>query len=227
MAALWPPIIIILAAIAGILIAGYIRYKKTAHQVLVCPLHSNCEAVTHSEFSRFFGIPVEVLGIGYYVITALSYAVFIVLPHLAGAYSIFALLVLSAIAFLFSAYLTFIQAFTLKQWCTWCLFSAGLCTVIFIMALVGTDISLYEMLRANYRGIGGLHILGLVLGLGAATITDIFFFKFIKDFRISHDEAAVMNTLSQIIWAGLAILIITGLGLYLTQSDALNHNSKF
>lgn len=223
----WPSLVIILAAITGSLIASYIRYKKTAHQVLVCPLHSNCETVTHSQFSRFLGIPVELMGIAYYVIIAVSYLVFQFMPDLAGAYSIFALLVLSTTAFLFSAYLTFIQAFTLKQWCTWCLFSAGLCTAIFIAALIGTNISFAEMLQANHRGIVGVHLFGLALGLGAATLADIFFFKFIKDFRISHEEAAILNTLSQIIWLGLALLMLSGIGLYLANAEALNHSSKF
>lgn len=222
-----PQLIIIVAAIAGILIAAYIRSKKTSHQVLVCPLKSNCETVTHSEFSHFFGIPVEVLGIGYYALTIASYVAFIALPALAGTYAVFTQLLLAIVAFLFSLYLTFIQAFTLKQWCTWCLFSAGLCTLIFSMALWSTDVSFNNLLLANHRGIVALHLVGLALGLGGATITDIFFFRFIKDFRISHEEASVMNTLSQVIWTGLAMLILTGIGLYLPNQDPLNHSSKF
>lgn len=227
MFALLPHVVIIVASLLGIAIAAYIRYKKTAHQVLVCPLHSNCEAVTHSEFSYFLGIPVELLGIAYYGLTAASYSLFIVVPWLAGSYSIFALLVLSTAAFMFSMYLTFIQAFTLKQWCTWCLFSAGLCTLIFGMAIQGAEGGFLELLRTNHAIILGLHLLGVVLGVGGATITDVFFFKFIKDFKISHDEAAVMNAISQIIWLALAILILSGIGLYLPEMERLNHSSKF
>lgn len=220
-------LVIVFTSVAGILVATYIRYKKTAHSVLVCPLHSSCEAVTHSQFSYFLGIPVELLGIGYYTLVAASYAAFLILPHLANSTVVFVMLTLSMAAFMFSLYLTFIQAFTLKQWCTWCLFSAGLCTIIFAMSVTGSDVSLGTILAHNRGIILGLHLFGVILGVGGASITDILFFKFIKDFRISSDEATIISVVSQIIWFGLAILILSGIGLYLPEADRFNQSSKF
>ncbi|MEX1997562.1 MAG: vitamin K epoxide reductase family protein [Candidatus Andersenbacteria bacterium] len=219
--------VIIASGLAGIFLAGYIRYKKIKHQVLVCPLNSNCEAVTHSEFSTFLGIPVELLGIAYYLLITISYTLFLFVPSLATINVVFASVIISTGAFLFSLYLTFIQAFSLKQWCTWCLMSASLCTIIFITALLGTEYHFIDQLAQNRRGILAIHMVGLALGLGGATIADIFFFKFLKDFRISHEEAAILQTLSQVIWAGLAVLILSGIGLYLPQMEILNASSKF
>lgn len=65
------------------------------------------------------------------------------------------------------------------------------------------------------------HILGIVLGLGAATLSNLFFFKFLKDWRISEKEAKVLHTFSKVIWVGLVILILSGLGLYLPHWDQL------
>ncbi len=67
----------------------------------------------------------------------------------------------------------------------------------------------------------------MVLGAGGATINDCLFFRFLKDFKISKFEAGVLSALSKIIWTGLIVLIITGLGLYLQNAERLNHSPKF
>ena len=71
------------------------------------------------------------------------------------------------------------------------------------------------------------HVAAMALGLGSATITDIFFFKFLKDFRISSWEAGVMRTLSLFIWFALGMLVVTGIGLYLPEADVLRQSPKF
>ena len=222
-----PHLIVIFAAFGGFLLAFYIRHKKQSHEKMICPLDSDCDAVIYSQYSKFFGIPVEILGIFYYSLVALSYAVFLVLPELASPLVVFGVLAATTTALLFSLYLTFIQAFSLRQWCTWCLMSAGLCSTIFFAALFGTKIGFLQILE-DHRGIILIfHGVGAALGLGAATITDIFFFKFLKDSRISEWEADVMHTLSQFIWFALGVLVITGLGLYLPAAGVLNETPKF
>ena len=57
-----------------------------------------------------------------------------------------------------------------------------------------------------------LHVIGTVLGAGAATVTDYLVFKFSKDVKIDKDEFQILQTISDIIWAGLLLLLITGLG---------------
>ena len=133
-----PYLLIIFSAFGGFLIAFYIRHKKSSREVLVCPLNSNCEEVIHSDYSRFFGIPVEILGLLYYGVIAVSYGFIIGLPEYVSPNLLYILFALSGGAFLFSLYLTFIQAFTLREWCTWCLTSAALSTIIFISSMVGS-----------------------------------------------------------------------------------------
>lgn len=222
-----PYIIVIFAAFGGFLLAFYIRHKKQSREKMVCPLDSDCDAVIYSQYSKFLGFPVELLGIFYYSLVAVSYAVFLVLPNLATPLAVFGVLAATTSAFLFSLYLTFIQAFSLRQWCTWCLGSAGLCSIIFLSAIFGSELGFISLLEEYYGFVLVLHALGAALGVGAATITDIFFFKFLKDFKISEWESEVMHTLSQIIWFALGILVITGLGLYLTNAEVLNQTPKF
>ena len=81
-------------------------------------------------------IPVEILGIIYYTIIVVAYSTLLAMPTLhETALLAPTLLGLSAVAFLFSLYLTAVQAFILKEWCTWCLISAALCAIIFFAGL--------------------------------------------------------------------------------------------
>ena len=71
------------------------------------------------------------------------------------------------------------------------------------------------------------HIVGTALGVGGATITDTLFFKFLKDFKISGWEANVMKTLSSVIWIGLGVIFLSGLGLFLSNPAGYLASSKF
>lgn len=219
--------IIIAAAISGFSISFYIRRKKQSGGALVCPLKSNCETVIHSDYSRFLGIPLEFLGMAYYALITLSYAIFLSRPYFATPLAIFAILTLSTIAFLFSLYLTFLQAFTLRQWCTWCLTSATLSTLIFISAMAGTEFNFVTLLSENRGLISAIHLMAIAIGVGGATFTDIFFLKFLKDLRISENEAEVLHTFSQVIWLALAVILISGFALWLPQAEVLNESAKF
>lgn len=218
---------VIFAAFAGFLLAFYIRHKKKAKEGLICPIGADCDAVIYSEYSKFFGIPVEMLGLFYYGIVAVSYGVFLVLPQLAGISAVFGILVISASAFLFSLYLTFIQAFALKQWCTWCLTSAGLCTLIFAFAFRGSQFGFIPLLAEHRETFFLIHLSGLALGLGGATLTNIFFFKFLKDFRVSEGEWETLRTILQVIWFALLVLVLGGLGFYLGNGAALGRLDNF
>ncbi|HEY4496905.1 MAG TPA: vitamin K epoxide reductase family protein [Candidatus Paceibacterota bacterium] len=220
-------LIIILSAFSGFVLAFYIRHKKRSHEKMICLVGSNCDNVIYSPYSRFFEIPVELLGMFYYGVIAVLYTIFIVFPSFVSPFLIFGVLAMSMAAFLFSLYLTFIQAFALKQWCTWCLTSAGLCTIIFFSALFLSKFGFIDLLAQHRDVVTIFHVLGVALGLGAATITDIFFFKFLKDYKISEFEAEIMHTLSQIIWFALGVIVLSGIGLYLPESERLLASSKF
>jgi len=222
-----PHMIIIFTAFAGFLLSFHIWQKKRSSKTLTCPLGADCDTVIHSKYGRFFGIPLEYLGGGYYFVIAISYAIFIVQPALATPFFLFAIVVLSILGFLFSLYLTAIQGFVLKEWCSWCLMSAGLTTVIFIFALASSSIGFTQLLADHQFLIVIAHLFGLALGLGGATIGDIFFFRFLSDFRISEKESSVMHILSQIIWFGLATLVLSGLGLYIPLAAELSQDPIF
>ena len=128
-------IIIFLLATAGFSIAYYIRSHKTKQTVLVCPIGLDCHGVIHSDYSKFFGIPVELAGMIYYAFIALLYLVFMFTPSAVfQAVSLFVALISTA-AFIFSVYLIGVQIFVLKKGCSWCIISAAICFFIFLLTL--------------------------------------------------------------------------------------------
>lgn len=221
----WGPV---LFSVAGLVLALYIFVtKQNKKKPLVCPIGGHCDAVVHSKYSKFLGVPVELLGAGYYLLIAVVYGAHALAVVVWSDTFLFFVTAFSVLAFLFSVYLVFIQAFTLKNWCTWCLFSAGFTTFIAVLAVFGASFDLVRLL-AEYKGvIVFFHALAAAVGVGATTVTDVLFFKFLKDFKISHSEKSVMDTMSHIIWIALGLLIVTGVGLYLPASERLLDSSKF
>ena len=220
-------ILLIFSSLLGLWLAFFIWRKKQLGHNMVCPLNSDCNAVIYSKHSKFFGIPVEIIGLGYYGIISIAYLFFLITPFDANSLVVFLVLTFSTLALLFSLYLTFIQIFSLKQWCVWCLMSAGLCVVIFTLAILGSGFGFVPLLIQYYGIFVIFHVLGVSLGLGSVIIVDIFFYKFLEDSSISKWEADIMHVLSQVIWCALAILVITGLCFYIANWQELNQSPKF
>src|SRR3989344_4931648 len=115
------PIFIIACALCGFCLAAFIHIKKKFATPLVCPIGHSCDPVVRSDYSHFMNVPVEILGILYYAFIVFAYTAERFIPALHSPLLSFSLLFLSALAFFFSVYLTSVQAFILREWCTWCL----------------------------------------------------------------------------------------------------------
>ncbi|MDA8611391.1 vitamin K epoxide reductase family protein [Candidatus Pacebacteria bacterium] len=220
----------IVSAIIGLSITLNIYKQKHEKKPLVCPFGADCHSVIESNFSSFLGVGLEIYGAAYYSFIATVYLLFMIFPESATALTVFILTGVTVGGFLFSLYLTFVQAFLIKSWCSWCLMSAGVSTAIFIFTIIGVSISdvTFIPLLAEYKPLILIaHLLGFAFGLGGATITDLLFMRFLKDFKISQAEDKILKLMSQIIWVGLFLAIISGIGLYLPNMEALNNNPKF
>lgn len=126
-------ILISLLGCVGFLLASYIYRKKRTKKKLICPMRSNCDTVIHSDYSKILGIPVEVLGITYYFVISFGYGVLYLLD-LWGTPFLQILIGISGCSVIFSIYLISLQAFVIKQWCTWCLFSGLISLIIFVLS---------------------------------------------------------------------------------------------
>ncbi len=138
-------LVILFASAVGLYAAHYIRSHKKRGTPLVCPLESNCEAVVHSEYSRFFGIPLEIIGYAYYILVIIAYLIEIIFPNALPVSLVRIIVAVSVAAFFFSLYLTGLQLFKIKEWCTWCLVSATMCLIIFIATIFLYGVSILSL----------------------------------------------------------------------------------
>ncbi len=60
--------------------------------------------------------------------------------------------------------------------------------------------------------LGILHIVGVAIGVGGATISDIFFIRILKSRKITKEQFADLEVLSRVVWAGITLLIVSGIG---------------
>jgi uncharacterized membrane protein len=224
---LYSYVVLIVASLIGVFVAAYLRYVKRRHSVLHGDTDDDCHLIITSPYSTFFHIPVELLGLAYYVGIGASYLAFLLFPVLYGPSTIFLVVAASTAALTFSLYLLVVQLVTLRRWCTWCFFSAVLCMVIFASTISLSGANLVSILAANKNLIVLLHLIGAVIGVGGATVTDVFFFKFLRNFRIDEEEADILRDLSDIIWFGLGIAVLSGVGLYVPSMDVLHDTPKF
>jgi ABC-type xylose transport system permease subunit len=72
-----------------------------------------------------------------------------------------------------------------------------------------------------------LHVIGVVVGGGAAFVADSIFFSSVKDAVISKTELRFIKLAGKIVWVGLAIMLISGIGIFLTNPDLYLNSSKF
>ena len=126
-------VILLLLGITGFLVAKHIRNHKIKNTPLVCPIGFDCNAVVHSDYSRFLGMPVEIFGMIYYALISALYLYLLFIPGNLPAILPGSLVIVSFFAFAFSMYLIAVQIFILKKGCSWCIVSAFICLLIFIL----------------------------------------------------------------------------------------------
>jgi len=209
-----PTLFIALVSFLGLLLSLYIANTKRMSKPLVCPIGGHCDAVTHSDFSTFLGIPLEYLGIAYYGLATLAYLWLGVAMISAPVGLPFWVYIVTVLAFFFSLYLTFIQGFVIRQWCTWCLVSAGITALMFFLVASTSTLDWAFHVGEIMPILQFIVTLGLILGVGGTTIVDLLFFSFLKDLRISVEESSVIRTVTQVVWVGLAILLFSNSILY-------------
>jgi uncharacterized membrane protein len=120
----------IVITVIGVALTAYLTIVHYAGITVLCTTaHNSCEAVQTSIYSHVLGIPVALLGlIGYVLILTALLAPDRELTRIAT-------LGLALFGFGFSLYLTYREVFTLKEICEWCVSSAGLLTVLFVLSV--------------------------------------------------------------------------------------------
>jgi uncharacterized membrane protein len=125
-----------LTALTGVFISAYLwLYKLGKIGTLTCGT-GGCETVQLSPYSRFMGLEVAAIGaVGYTLLLVLSLASLNARPAV-GARLITALVVLSGMALLFTLYLKYLELFVIHAICRWCVASAVLILVFFVLVVL-------------------------------------------------------------------------------------------
>jgi uncharacterized membrane protein len=130
-------------SIAGLGTSGYLTYSHYADEPTVCAGVGSCELVQTSQYSEILGVPVALMGLGFFVVFgALALARLLRGPDdpdwaQPAAFS----LALGGTGFV--AYLTYVELFVIDAICPWCVATAvitALClAVVTLGALAGRE----------------------------------------------------------------------------------------
>ena len=115
----------------GLVDSAYIAINSLQGFIVPCGWAGGCDQVLNSSYARVAGVSIAWVGLLFYTVVAGG-----------GTFAIFGFsgqlrftLMASVIAFAFTLYLVYLQAFVLKAFCDYCLLSAFLVTLILAIHL--------------------------------------------------------------------------------------------
>ena len=125
-----------LISLLGLFLGVYLTlYKFGIIGTLACSV-SSCEQVQSSRWSMFLGVPVATWGAGFYVMM-LALSIAGLQPRFESSRQLSLLmLVATGWGVLFTAWLNYLEAFVLHAWCEWCVASAFMVVILFVLALL-------------------------------------------------------------------------------------------
>lgn len=121
-------------AIAGLIISGYLLYKRKRHEPLACVMGENCNKVVRSKYSKMFGVPNALLGVAYYII--LTGLILLTLYSTIDLPLEIITIAFTGIGVLFYFVMIYIQFYKIKEWCGYCMVSAIITMVMFVTELL-------------------------------------------------------------------------------------------
>jgi uncharacterized membrane protein len=125
--------IFIFVTVAGIINTIYLTYHSLKGTIVYCLGFPDewCEKVQRSKYSKTLGIPNPFLGLGM-LVAILVLTIF----YINGSISLLPVNILVSFGFLFSLYFFYLQAAVIKAFCTWCVVSALVFTILFILQFI-------------------------------------------------------------------------------------------
>lgn len=128
--AVWRDALAALLALAGVFDALYLTLQHLSGRSVRCAVVTGCDEVLASAYATVGGsIPLASLGLAAYL-TVFSLAVLSVFGYESARRP---LAIVVALMFVFTLWLLYVQAFVLNAFCTYCLISAGLTTLLALL----------------------------------------------------------------------------------------------
>jgi len=124
-------------ALIGIFVSSYLTLYKLGYLGTIQCSVGGCETVQMSPYAYFLGMPVAAWGVGAYVVLFVLALLGVQPRWVAERWVALAIFSLAGVGVAFSAYLTYLEAFVIHAWCQWCVVSAILITLIFLLSIAG------------------------------------------------------------------------------------------
>ena len=122
-------------ALVGLLMSVYLLlYKLGFYGELACGSGS-CEAVQTSEYAMLLGVPVAGWGVAWYAAVFVLAFLSLQPAHQEASWPARLIFLLAAGGLAFSAYLTYLELFVINAICRWCVASAVVTLLIFMLAV--------------------------------------------------------------------------------------------
>jgi hypothetical protein len=210
---------IIVLSLIGLVVGFYALNNRTSIEV------KENSPIDHIRGMYLLKIPYEKIVLGYFALMFLAYSTGLIIGGNPEKLDLTWLLV-SSCAFLLFIYklgLSFSEKVVFK-WpaLVYALLNLGVAWFIFqkLEQPVQTLTSAIEYTLT-------FHLLGMVLGLGGTFILDILIFHFLRNFKISKEEAVIMHLISQLIIIGLILIIVTGVAILFTDTAFYLSSGRF
>ncbi|MBI4080573.1 MAG: quinone-dependent dihydroorotate dehydrogenase [Candidatus Levybacteria bacterium] len=131
------PAVIVILALIGVADAGFLTYEHYRNAIPPCITGSvfftDCGTVLKSSYATIFGIPISLIGFFHYsLLTAVSVIAYVSKNQRAKLMVV----ILTGIGFLTSLYLVFLQLFIIQALCLFCMLSALVSLLLFILAQI-------------------------------------------------------------------------------------------
>ena len=122
-----------LLSLLGIADALYLTIEHITGQSVKCTIISGCSEVLSSRYAVVAGVPLASIGAAAY------FTVFSLATLAAFGYRFAATLLTPVVVamFLVSLWLIYLQAFVIREFCQYCLFSAAVTVMLLVVVLIG------------------------------------------------------------------------------------------
>ena len=77
-----------------------------------------------------------------------------------------------------------------------------------------------DFLITQRNTLSAVYSLGIALGLGSITTLYFLLYRFLNDFKLTKKEKDVFHYITQIVWFGLIMILLAGLGLFFIEKPS-------
>jgi dihydroorotate dehydrogenase len=129
---------IVILSLLGILDASYLTYQKVQGIIPPCTPGFQCETVLNSPWANIGPVPLSALGLVFYSIVFIFSAMTLLEKKvkIGKMENDDVLMTLALIGGGFSVFLVFLMGVVIKAWCIYCLLSALICALLFIVNFI-------------------------------------------------------------------------------------------